>query len=48
VRRSFRQVDVFTTAPYRGNPLAVVLNADGLSTGEMQQFASWMNLSDSR
>ena len=46
MRRSFRQVDVFTTAPYRGNPLAVVLNADGLSTGEMQQFASWMNLSE--
>jgi PhzF family phenazine biosynthesis protein len=46
VRRPFRQVDVFTTAPYRGNPLAVVLNADGLSTGDMQQFASWMNLSE--
>jgi PhzF family phenazine biosynthesis protein len=46
VRRPFRQVDVFTTASYRGNPLAVVLNADGLSTGEMQQFANWMNLSE--
>jgi PhzF family phenazine biosynthesis protein len=46
VRRPFSQVDVFTSASYRGNPLAVVLDADGLSTGEMQQFANWMNLSE--
>jgi PhzF family phenazine biosynthesis protein len=46
VRRPFSQVDVFTSARYRGNPLAVVLDADGLSTGEMQQFANWMNLSE--
>jgi PhzF family phenazine biosynthesis protein len=46
VRRPFRQVDVFTTEPYRGNPLAVVLDADGLSTSDMQQFASWTNLSE--
>jgi hypothetical protein len=29
--REFLQVDVFTAEPYRGNPLAVVLDADGLS-----------------
>jgi PhzF family phenazine biosynthesis protein len=46
VRRPFRQVDVFSTVPYRGNPLAVVLDADGLSPADMQQFANWMNLSE--
>jgi PhzF family phenazine biosynthesis protein len=46
VQRSFRQVDVFSPAPYRGNPVAVVLDADGLSTEAMQQFATWTNLSE--
>jgi PhzF family phenazine biosynthesis protein len=44
--RQFRQVDVFTEVPYQGNPLAVVLGADGLSTDQMQQFANWANLSE--
>ncbi|MER6946050.1 PhzF family phenazine biosynthesis protein [Nonomuraea sp. NPDC000554] len=44
--REFRQVDVFTTTPYHGNPLAVVLDADGLTTEEMQRFAHWTNLSE--
>lgn len=44
--RAFRQVDVFTTRPYRGNPVAVVLDADGLTTEQMQQFAHWTNLSE--
>ena len=44
--RSFKQVDVFTDVPYRGNPLAVVLDGDGLSTDEMQRFANWTNLSE--
>jgi len=46
VQREFRQVDVFTTAPYRGNPVAVVLGGDGLSDEEMQRFAHWTNLSE--
>jgi len=46
VIRPFCQVDVFGSAPYRGNPLAVVLNGAGLSAGEMQRFAHWMNLSE--
>ena len=46
MRRPFRQVDVFTQAPYLGNPLAVVLGADGLNASEMQRFASWTNLSE--
>jgi PhzF family phenazine biosynthesis protein len=44
--RQFRQVDVFTETPYRGNPLAVVLGADGLTTLAMQRFANWTNLSE--
>ncbi|MGE4242294.1 PhzF family phenazine biosynthesis protein [Ramlibacter sp.] len=44
--RAFKQVDVFTAVPYRGNPLAVVLDAEGLSTEEMQHFTNWTNLSE--
>ena len=44
--RPIRQVDVFTSVPYRGNPVAVVLDGAGLSTEEMQRFAHWMNLSE--
>ena len=44
--RPFRQVDVFATEPYTGNPVAVVLDGDGLATAEMQQFTRWTNLSE--
>ncbi len=44
--RPFKQVDVFTAVPYRGNPLAVVLDGQGLSTEEMQHFTNWTNLSE--
>ncbi|RYZ00952.1 MAG: PhzF family phenazine biosynthesis protein, partial [Comamonadaceae bacterium] len=44
--RPFKQVDVFTAVPYRGNPLAVVLDGEGLSTAEMQHFTNWTNLSE--
>ena len=44
--RPFKQVDVFTATPYRGNPLAVVLDGEGLSTAEMQDFTHWTNLSE--
>ena len=44
--RPFAQVDVFTTTPYGGNPVAVVLDATGLSTEEMERFARWTNLSE--
>ena len=44
--RPFRQVDVFTDVPYRGNPVAVVLDGGGLTTEEMQRFAHWANLSE--
>jgi PhzF family phenazine biosynthesis protein len=46
VLRAFAQVDVFTTTPYGGNPVAVVLDAAGLSTEEMERFARWTNLSE--
>jgi PhzF family phenazine biosynthesis protein len=46
MRRPFRQIDVFTTTPYRGNPVAVVLDADGIGAEEMQRFAHWTNLSE--
>ena len=46
MRRRFRQVDVFGESAYRGNPLAVVLDAEDLTTEQMQAFATWTNLSE--
>lgn len=46
MQRRFLEVDVFTATPYRGNPLAVVLDGDGLTTEEMQRFANWTNFSE--
>ena len=46
MRRPISEVDVFATTPYSGNPVAVVLAGEGLSTEEMQRFAHWMNLSE--
>ena len=46
MRRRFRQVDVFSATPYLGNPVAVVLDGAGLTTGAMQRFAAWTNLSE--
>jgi predicted PhzF superfamily epimerase YddE/YHI9 len=46
VQRAFQQVDVFTTTPCLGNPVAVVLDAVGLSDEEMARFARWTNLSE--
>jgi PhzF family phenazine biosynthesis protein len=44
--RAFQQIDVFGSAPYLGNPLAVVLDGTDLTTEEMQHFAQWTNLSE--
>lgn len=44
--RRFVQVDVFGTGPLTGNPLAVVVDGDGLSSGQMQTLARWTNLSE--
>ena len=37
---------MFTTTPYRGNPVAVVLDGDGLDDDEMLRIAHWTNLSE--
>ncbi|MCG7308909.1 PhzF family phenazine biosynthesis protein [Brachybacterium sp. ACRRE] len=44
--RRFRQVDVFGADAFAGNPLAVVVDAEGLSDEQMQRIASWTNLSE--
>lgn len=46
MRRRFQQVDVFSPVPFLGNPLAVVVDGDGLTTEQMQQFSRWTNLSE--
>ena len=46
VQRPFRQVDVFSADPLLGNPLAVVLDGDGLDDDAMRRFARWTNLSE--
>lgn len=46
MQRSFSQVDVFSTEPFMGNPVAVVLDSHGLTTAQMQRFARWTNLSE--
>lgn len=46
MRRRFLEVDVFTAVPYRGNPLAVVVDGDDLTDEQMQQFANWTNFSE--
>lgn len=45
-QRAFAQVDVFTAVPFMGNPVAVVLDGDGLSDAAMQAMANWTNLSE--
>ena len=42
----FKQVDVFTERPFFGNPVAVVIGAEGLDTAAMQRIAAWTNLSE--
>jgi PhzF family phenazine biosynthesis protein len=42
----FSQVDVFSSEPFRGNPLAVVHGAEGLTDEQLARFASWTNLSE--
>lgn len=44
--RRFKQVDVFTNVPFKGNPLAVVLDADGMPDQQMHAIARWTNLSE--
>lgn len=46
MKRAFAQVDVFGASPCAGNPVAVVLDGDGVDDDTMHQFASWTNLSE--
>ena len=46
MRRRFAQVDVFTDVAYAGNPVAVVLDGDGVDDDQMQRVARWTNLSE--
>jgi trans-2,3-dihydro-3-hydroxyanthranilate isomerase len=46
MRRRFVTLDVFTDRPFAGNPLAVVLDSEGLDTARMQAIAREFNLSE--
>ncbi|SDR87043.1 phenazine biosynthesis protein PhzF family [Brevibacterium siliguriense] len=44
--RRFAQVDVFSAVPFKGNPVAVIVDADGLDETQMARIANWTNLSE--
>src|SRR3546814_340717 len=44
--RAFSQIDVFAQEPLRGNPVAVVHDATGMTEEQMAAFANWTNLSE--
>ncbi|MFK4789727.1 PhzF family phenazine biosynthesis protein [Microbacterium sp. ZW T5_56] len=44
--RRYTEVDVFSPTVYQGNPVAVVHDAEGLTTQQMQRFAKWTNLAE--
>src|ERR1700744_5662268 len=46
MKLDFVTVDVFTGTQFAGNPLGVVLNAEGLSGGQMQSIAAEFNLAE--
>lgn len=47
MERPFAEVDVFTAVPYRGNPLAVVIDGTGLTdSGDAAVSANWTNFSE--
>ncbi|ABN64948.2 predicted protein [Scheffersomyces stipitis CBS 6054] len=44
--KEFKQVDVFTSVKFKGNPLAVLFDADDLTSEQMSDIATWTNLSE--
>ncbi|MDP1899500.1 MAG: PhzF family phenazine biosynthesis protein [Rubrivivax sp.] len=46
MKRRFHQLDVFSAVPLKGNPLAVVHDAQGLGDDTLAAFARWTNLSE--
>src|SRR6185312_15633461 len=45
-RKDLLALDVFSAVPFKGNPLAVIAEADGLDDAQMQAIANWTNLSE--
>src|SRR5689334_13978884 len=45
-KHPFLQLDVFSAVPFKGNPLAVIAEADGLDDEQMRAIANWTNLSE--
>ena len=45
-KHPFLQLDVFSAVPFKGNPLAVIAEADGLGDEQMRAIANWTNLSE--
>lgn len=43
---AFKQVDVFTSQTFKGNPVAVIMDASTLTSEQMQAIANWTNLSE--
>ena len=46
LKRAYKVVDAFSSRPFLGNPVAVILDAEGLDTAAMQAIAGWTNLSE--
>ncbi len=46
MNRRFRQVDVFGVDSYDGNPVAVILDSEGLTDDDMRAISAWTNLSE--
>lgn len=46
IARPYKQVDVFSSSPYTGNGLAVVLDGEDLSDAQLLAFANWTNLAE--
>lgn len=44
--RRYAEIDVFTTVPLAGNPLAVIIDSEGLDVARMQRIANWLNFSE--
>ena len=44
--RRYAEVDVFAESALEGNPLAVIVDAEGLTTERMQAIATWTNFSE--
>jgi PhzF family phenazine biosynthesis protein len=46
IQRRIHTIDVFTSVPFKGNPVAVILDSEGLDSAQMQAIANWTNLSE--